>query len=119
MRASPKIQIFVQIEVTDPAAFKAAAARCSELSSAEPGTLTYDWYIDENGATARLVEAYATLADLVAHATGPVATEAGPRLMQTCKFRQMDILGDTGDLAEQPTFWPTSAWGRPFASLTA
>jgi quinol monooxygenase YgiN len=110
----PEVRFVVQIEER----FKAAAQRCAELSRAEPGTLLYDWFLDEASGQARLVEAYATVADVIAHARGPVFTDAGPEMMASCRFVHMDAFGDTDQLAGGPQFWPSTYWGRRFAGLT-
>jgi len=117
MQPSPAIRFFIQIHVHDIERFTAIVTRCAEVSSTEPGTLHYDWYLDEATGAARLVEAYASVDAVLAHARGPVFTELGERLLETCTFVHMDAFGDTGTLSEGSQFWPSTYWGAPFARL--
>jgi len=113
------IRCVLQILVHDIAGFTAAASRCAEISSTEPGTLYYDWFLDESTGEARLVEGYDSYESVVAHATGPVFTQIGPELLQTCTIVHMDAYGATEALAAGPQFWPSTYWGPAIAGLTA
>jgi len=117
MQPSPAIRFFIQIQVHDIGRFKAIATRCAEMSRAEPGTLHYAWYLDEVTGAGRLVEAYASVDAVLAHARGPVFTDVGVDLLETCTFVHMDAFGDTGRLSEGAQFWPTTFWGTPFTEL--
>ena len=119
MQPSPAIRFVVTISVNDIPRFRELAGRCTELSSAEPGTLHYDWFLNEESGDARLVEAYESVEAVIAHARGPVFTDVGPSLLETCTFVSMEAFGDTGVLAEGPQFWPSTYWGTPFTALTA
>jgi quinol monooxygenase YgiN len=116
LRASEGVRFVIEIEVRDIERFKAIVAQCVAVSRTEPGTLVYDWYLDEETGRARLYEAYASLEAVRVHSSGPVFTEVGPPLMEVCTFVHMDAFGDVGDMATQPTFWPTTFWGPAFAS---
>ena len=118
MKQSAAIRCVLQMQVHDVEMFKEVAAACSAVSSDEPGTLYYDWFLDEASGQARLVEGYDSYESIVAHATGPVFTEVGPRLMEACTFVHMDAFGDTARLAEGPQFWPSTYWGPSIAGLT-
>jgi quinol monooxygenase YgiN len=118
MRANEAVRFVIEIEVSDVERFKETVARCVEVSRDEPGTLLYDWDLDEAAGTARLYEAYESLDALRAHATGPVFTDVGLPLMECSRFVHVDAFGDVGAMAEQATFWPTTFWGAPLASLT-
>jgi quinol monooxygenase YgiN len=113
-----EIRFVFEIEVTDAGRFKAAVAECCEASSTEPGTIIYDWYLDEDAGTARLYEAYASVEDVIAHATGPVFTEIGPRLLTACRFVSGACFGDAGRLAEGPQLLPVQYFGTPIAGLS-
>lgn len=117
MQPSPAIRFVVQIQVHDLAAFKAAVTRAVAVSRTEPGTLLYDWFLDEVSGAARLVEAYDSVEAVLAHARGTVFTEVGPGLLHTCTFVSMDAFGDTGKLGDGAQFWPSTYWGVPFAEL--
>jgi hypothetical protein len=108
----------IEIEVSDVELFEQTVARCVEVSRTEPGTLVYDWYLDESTGRARLYEAYESLDALRAHSTGPVFTDVGLPLMQCSKFVHVDAFGDVGDLAQEGTFWPTTFWGAAFESIS-
>ncbi len=117
MEPSPAVRFVVHIQVHDIERFKATVARCVEISRTEPGTIHYDWFLNEATGGARLVEAYESVDAVLAHARGPVFTEVGPEMLQTCEFISMDAFGDTGKLGEGAQFWPSTYWGTPFAEL--
>ena len=118
MHQPAAIRCVLQIQVHDVPAFIEVAARCAEYSSTEPGTLYYDWFLDEETGQARLVEGYDSFESIVAHATGPVFTEIGPQLLEICTFVHMDAYGDTDRLASGPQLWPSTYWGNAIAGLT-
>lgn len=116
MRSDEEVRFVIDIEVLDVKRFKDVVQKCVEVSRNEPGTLVYDWYIDEENGRARLYEAYESLDAVKAHAAGPVFSDVGLPLMELAKFVHMDAFGDVGDFLQRP-FWPTTIWGPPFAAL--
>ena len=106
----------IEIEVTDIENFRTAVEECSLISLAEPGTLLYDWYLDDVTSTARLYEAYESVEAVIAHTAGPVFTEVGPRLLGTCSFARVDCFGPAERLAASPQFFPVTYWGNSFSS---
>ena len=116
MRGNEAVRFVIDIDVTDIDMFKKTAARCAEVSRTEPGTLIYDWYLDEDTGKARLYEAYESFEALEVHSTGPVFTDVGLPMMECSTFVHVDAFGDVGDMADRPTFWPTTFWGAPFTS---
>jgi quinol monooxygenase YgiN len=117
MRTSEEVRFVIEIEVHgDVDRFKEVVQACVEVSRSEPGTLVYDWYLDEDRKQARLYEAYESVDAVKAHASGPVFTDVGLPLMELCRFVHMDAFGDVGDLVDTP-FWPTTVWGAPFVAL--
>jgi quinol monooxygenase YgiN len=116
MRSNEAVRFVIEIEVTDVELFKETAARCAEVSRDEPGTLVYDWYLDEAAGKARLYEAYESLEALDVHAKGPVFTDVGLPMMECSRFVHVDAFGDFGEGAGPSTFWPTTFWGTAFAS---
>ena len=118
MKQPAAIRCVLQLQVHDIETFKEVAAACAAVSSDEPGTLYYDWFLDEATGQARLVEGYDSHESIVAHATGPVFTEVGPRLLEACTFVHMDAFGDTARMADGPQFWPSTYWGPAIAGLT-
>ena len=117
MRQTAAIRCVLDLQVHDIPAFKEVAAACCEVSAREPGTLYYDWYLDEESGRARLVEGYESYEAIVAHATGPVVTDVGVRLLEACTFLHMDAYGDTSRLEDGPQLWPSTYWGPPIARL--
>lgn len=114
----PNIPRFViDIEVHDVEEFTRCITRCTELSREEPGTLIYDWYIDEEQGRARLYEAYESVDALITHIKGPVFSEAGPDLQKTCTFVHVDAYGDLGRMRDRRQFWPTTFWGPAVVAL--
>ncbi len=119
MDTSRHVRFVIEINVSNIPGFLNAVNRCVEISRTEPGTLVYDWYLNEESGEARLYEAYDSIESVLTHAAGPVFTEVGPELLTTCTFVRMDAFGDVGDLAERGTYWPTTFWGTPFSALNA
>jgi len=116
-RADEQVRFVIEIEVSDIELFKTTAAACAEVSRSEPGTLVYDWYLDEATSKARLYEAYASLDALRIHTTGPVFTDVGLPMMECATFVHVDAFGDFGDAANRSSFWPTTYWGTAIASV--
>jgi quinol monooxygenase YgiN len=116
MRVNEEVRFVIDIDVNDVDLFKMTAARCAEVSRAEPGTLIYDFYLDEATGKARLYEAYESLEALEAHSKGPVFTDVGLPMMECSTFVHVDAFGELGAMADRPTFWPTTFWGPAFAS---
>jgi quinol monooxygenase YgiN len=56
VKQSATIRCVLQMQVHDIETFKEVAAACCTVSSDEPGTLYYDWFLDETTGQARLVE---------------------------------------------------------------
>jgi quinol monooxygenase YgiN len=118
MRASEEIRFVLDIEVRDIERFKEVVRDCVEVSREEPGTLVYDWYLDEESGRARLYEAYADADAVRVHGRGRVFTEVGLPLMEISTFVHMDAYGDLGALGDEfPELWPTTRWGAPFIAL--
>jgi len=116
MRSSDEVRFVIDIEVHDAERFREVVQECVEVSRAEPGTLLYEWYLDDAGTRARLYEAYESLDAVQADAAGRVFSELAGPLLETCTFVHMDAFGDVGELVGLVP-WPTTVWTRPFASL--
>ncbi len=52
-----------------------AEAAAATVAAEEPGTLTYDWYVSDDGTSARVYEVYESSAALLAHLGGRATTE--------------------------------------------
>ena len=111
------VRFVLDVVVHDVTRFRDLVAACVSVSNGEPGTLLYNWYLNEAEGTARLVEAYDSVDSVIAHTKGPVFTEFGPDLLTACTITKMDAYGDLGRLADRPGLWPIVAWGAPFAAI--
>ena len=119
MRQSEAIRFVIEIQVDDVKSFKELAAQAVAISRDEPGTVVYDWYLNEATGECRLYEAYETLEALSAHVSGRVFTEVGPKLVQVCKFVRVDAFGPVPPGAkERRGIAPTTWWDAPFAAVS-
>jgi len=114
MRTAAELRFVIDFDVIDTRAFRSAVAEAVAVSRDEPGTLLYDWYIDEAGAKARLYEAYESAAAIQAHAEGPVFTEIGPRLFESSRVAHIDAYGDPEVMKIAEILGPVTLWGEPF-----
>jgi quinol monooxygenase YgiN len=119
MREREAIRLVIQFAVSDAARFKEMATAMVELSRTEPGTLVYDWYLDEEAGTGCLYEAYESFDAIVVHSRGPVFTEVAPKYAGVFTVERVEVFGDAaqmaagGDVLGAPTTW----WGRSVAAL--
>ena len=109
--------MIVDIEVIDAEGFRAIAQEASEVCRGEPGTLLYEWYIDEDAGRARLHEAYESCEALDGHAEGRVFTELAPRFFEVARFVHIDFYGDMpSERARQEPLAPRTIWGSTIAA---
>ena len=109
----------ILFEILDTDRFREMAAAMVAVSRDEPGTLVYDWYIDEPAHTGTLYEAYASADALRAHGSGAVFSELAPRYADAVRVTKVDAFGaadglSRGDVLGAPTTW----WGAPIAAVT-
>ena len=117
MRSSDELRFVIDFEVTDLDTFRKAVADAVEVSRGEPGTLLYDWYIDEEAGHARLYEAYESADAIQVHAEGKVFSEIGPALFASSKITHIDAYGDPEVQKVAEMLGPIKLWGKPFESL--
>jgi quinol monooxygenase YgiN len=117
-RDQETLRLVCDIEVSDIARFKELVEECVAITRDEPGTLLYDWYIDEERGAARLYEAYESLDALRTHSAGRVFTEVGPKMLEVCRFIKIDAYGDFAEMQGQRSFAPMVWWGPAFCGLT-
>lgn len=79
--------------------FKSAAAALRELSSTEPGTLRYDWYISPDGTHQITVEEFADSNAFIGH--NDHVTPAVPALIDTAEITRAVVLGEVSDEARE------------------
>lgn len=119
MREREAIRFVIDIEVTDTDRFRDLVAECVAITAREEGVPVYDWYLDEDAGRARLYEAYETFDALRAHIGGPVFTDVGPRLLETCRFTRVEAFGAVPEeMRAGPTLAPTTWWGDPVAAVS-
>ncbi|HUW01758.1 MAG TPA: antibiotic biosynthesis monooxygenase [Acidimicrobiales bacterium] len=120
MSENEGIRLVIEFEVGDIDRFRAMAEAMVMYSKTEPGTLVYDWYLDEENARGKLYEAYVDNDAVVAHGMGPVFLEIAPKYLDCLTVTSVEVFGDAselakgGDVLRAPTLW----WGPAFAAVT-
>jgi quinol monooxygenase YgiN len=71
-----------------------------EGTSAEPGTLAYEWYISSDGSKVHIFEKYATSEDTITHVNGFIAKWAG-RFMECVDMTGFVVYGDPSPAARE------------------
>ncbi|HUI48290.1 MAG TPA: antibiotic biosynthesis monooxygenase [Acidimicrobiia bacterium] len=119
MRKGEWVRFVIRFEVLDADRFREMAAAMVAVSRDEPGTVVYDWYLDEAEATGTLYEAYASAEALRAHGSGAVFTELAPRYADTVRVAKVDAFGAVDGLPRREVLGaPTTWWGAPVAAVT-
>ena len=112
-----ELRLVLDFAVTDLDTFTSAVRSAVEVSAGEPGTVHYDWYIDEEAGTARLYEAYESAEAVAAHVAGKVFTELLPVLASSSRITNIDAYGDPAVLGPAEALGPVKLWGEPFAAV--
>jgi quinol monooxygenase YgiN len=114
------VRFVIQFEVLDLARFREMATAMVAVSRDEPGTVVYDWYLDEPANKGTLYEAYASPEALRAHGSGAVFTELAPRYLDALRVISVDAFGEATDLPRRNVLGaPTTWWGAPIAAVTS
>jgi quinol monooxygenase YgiN len=109
----------ILFEVLDMDRFRDMAQAMVAVSRDEPGTVVYDWYIDEDAKTGTLYEAYASADALREHGSGAVFTELAPRYADAVRVTKVDAFGAADGLPRRDALGaPTTWWGAPIAAVT-
>lgn len=119
MRDGEWVRFVIRFEIVDADRFREMATAMVAVSRDEPGTVVYDWYLDEPAGTGTLYEAYASSEALKAHGSGAVFTELAPKYFDAVRVISVDAFGEAaglprGDVIGAPTTW----WGAPIAAVT-
>jgi quinol monooxygenase YgiN len=119
MRDGEWVRFVIRFEIVDLDRFREMANAMVAVSRGEPGTVVYDWYLDEESQRGTLYEAYASLEALQAHGSGAVFTELAPRYLDALRVVSVDAFGEAAglprrDMLGAPTIW----WGAPIAAVT-
>ncbi len=120
MREGEWIRFVIRFEVLDANRYREMTAAMVEVSRGEPGTLVYDWYLDEPQTTGVLYEAYASRDALDAHTRGAVFTDLAPQYLDAIRVLSVDAFGAATGLARSDVLGaPTTWWDAPIAAITA
>ncbi len=94
--------------------FRALMEEMVEGTSAEPQTLSYEWYLSDDQSTVHLYEKYADSDAMIAHVSGFVEKWAG-RFMGCLDVTRFTVYGDPSAAAREllDGFGPTylGPWG--------
>lgn len=119
MRDGEWVRFVIRFEVVDLARFREMANAMVAVSRDEPGTVVYDWYVDEAAGTGTLYEAYASPEALKVHGSGTVFTELAPRYADSVRVISVDVFGAAAGLPRSDVLGaPTTWWGAPIAAVT-
>ena len=113
------VRFVIRFEVLDADRFHEMAAAMVAVARDEPGTVVYDWYVDDAAGTGTLYEAYASAEALRAHGGGAVFTELAPRYADAVRVARVDAFGAADGLPRRDVLGaPTTWWGAPIAAVT-
>jgi quinol monooxygenase YgiN len=113
------VRFVIRFEILELARFREMAEAMVAVSRNEPGTVVYDWYVDEQTNQGALYEAYASPEALEAHGSGAVFTDLAPKYLDAVRVVSVDAFGEAAgmprrDVLRAPTVW----WGAPVAAVT-
>jgi quinol monooxygenase YgiN len=119
VRSGEWVRFVIRFEIVDLARFREMAEAMVAVSREEPGTVVYDWYLDEATNTGTLYEAYASSEALREHGRGAVFTELAPRYADAVKVVKVDAFGTAEGLPRRDALGaPTTWWGAPIAAVS-
>jgi quinol monooxygenase YgiN len=114
------VRFVIHFEVLDLVRFREMATAMVAVSLDEPGTVVYDWYLDEPANKGMLYEAYVSPEALRAHGSGAVFTELAPRYLDALRVISVHAFGEAADLPRRDVLGaPTTWWGAPIAAVTS
>jgi quinol monooxygenase YgiN len=113
------VRFVIRFDVLDPNRFREMAAAMVAVSLSEPGTVVYDWYLDEEARQGALYEAYASAEALATHGKGAVFTDLAPRYADALRVISVDAFGSAAEIPRRDVLGaPTTWWGAPVAAVT-
>jgi quinol monooxygenase YgiN len=119
VREGEYVRFVIRFEVLDVDRFREMAEAMVAVSRDEPGTVVYDWYLDEAAATGTLYEAYASPEALRVHGSGVVFSELAPRYADAVRVARVDAFGAADGMPRRDVLGaPTTWWGAPIAAVT-
>ena len=119
MRDGEWVRFVIRFEVLDLNRFREMADAMVTVSLNEPGTVVYDWYLDEPAGEGTLYEAYASPEALKIHGSGTVFTELAPRYADSVRVISVQVFGAAAGLPRTDVLGaPTTWWDAPIAAVT-
>ena len=119
MREGEWVRFVIRFEVLDLVRFREMADAVVAVSRDEPGTVVYDWYLDETAGEGTLYEAYSSSEALQVHAVGAVFTELVPQYADSVRVISVQAFGAADGLPRHDVLGaPTTWWGAPIAAVT-
>jgi quinol monooxygenase YgiN len=119
VREGEYVRFVIRFEVLDVDRFREMAEAMVAVSKDEPGTVVYDWYLDEGAAKGTLYEAYASAEALRVHGGGTVFSELAPRYADAVKVANVDVFGAADGMPRRDVLGaPTTWWGASIAAVT-
>jgi quinol monooxygenase YgiN len=113
------VRFVIRFEVLNVDRFREMADAMVTVSREEPGTVVYDWYLDEDGRAGTLYEAYASHEALQTHSRGRVFTELAPKYLDAMRVVGVDVYGEAAALPRRDVLGAsTTWWGAPIAAVT-
>jgi quinol monooxygenase YgiN len=113
------IRFVIRFEVLDADRFREMAVAMVAVSRDEPGTVVYDWYLDEAARTGALNEAYVSSEALQAHGSGAVFTELAPKYLDAVRVVSVDAFGEAAGFPRRAVLGaPTTWWGAAIAAVS-
>jgi quinol monooxygenase YgiN len=112
------VRFVIGFDILDMDRFREMACAMVAVSRDEPGTVVYDWYVDESAGVGALYEAYASAEALRAHGSGAVFAELAPRYADAVRVAKVDAFGAADGLPRHDVLGaPTTWWGAPIAAV--
>jgi len=112
------VTVVIHWSFEDREQFEAMASEMATASRAEPGTLMYDWYVNEDGTCGALLEQYESQQALDDHIAGPVFTDIAPRYRGVARAQSVEMFGADGMERNEILRATTTWWGEPVAAVT-
>jgi len=112
------VTVVIHWSFQDREQFESMASDMATASRAEPGTLIYDWYVNEDGTSGALLEQYESQQALNDHIAGPVFTDIAPRYRGVARAQSVEMFGAVGMERNEILRATTTWWGEPVAAVT-
>jgi len=102
------VRFVIRFAVLDVDRFREMADAMVAVSREEPGTVVYDWYLDEDGRAGTLYEAYASQEALQTHSSGRVFTDLAPKYLDAVLVVGVAVYGESTALPRRDLLDPST-----------